>query len=289
MSTEIERNQDTVLEFLYEARRDSENEGWVGGSDISKATGLEPRQINDAVSLLESHSLVELQHFIGTAPYEFGMVKITSRGIYEVERRRATRPVETEIPVSDLRDMFFRLTARPPAPVGSPYGFTDVDWELVSTRKSNRNVLYVVLGCKFESEYYHIDELRENVENMFEHAVERYNKENPETPITLEFVPLHAGYGEHLFNEIARDIISSDIAVFETSDFLAPNVFIEIDVALTWGSRVLLIKREGCLPPLSDISGQTYVDYRDNAATFPDPTHEEKLYRMVERAIRKKS
>ena len=52
----------------------------------------------------------------------------------------------------------------------------------------------------------------------------------------LKFRAVHAGYvkSEHLFNEIARDIISSDIAVFETSD-MAPNVFIEIGVALTWG------------------------------------------------------
>jgi len=233
-----------------------------------------------------SHGLVELQHFIGTYPYEFGIVKITSRGIYEVERRRATRPVETEISVSDLRDMVFRLTAKPPAPVGSPYGFTSAHWELVTARKSNRNVLYVVLGCKFESQYYNTKSLRENVKNMFERAVRRYNDENG-TSISLDFIPLHAGHGEHVFNQIAQDIISSDIAVFETSD-LAPNVFIEIGVVLTWDIRVVLIKSAGCSPPPSDISGHTYADYRDNAAVFLDPLHDETLYRMVERAIRKK-
>jgi predicted nucleotide-binding protein len=103
----------------------------------------------------------------------------------------------------------------------------------------------------------------------------------------LKFSALHAGYGEHLFNEIARDIISSDIAVFETSD-IAPNVFIEIGVALTWGSRVFLIKDEKCPKPPSDISGQTYADYQNNGMIFTDPEHSEKLYRMVERAIQKK-
>lgn len=44
------------------------------------------------------------------------------------------------------------------------------------------------------------------------------------------------------FNEIARDVISADIAVFETSDQNS-NVMIEMGVALTWGRRVLPINR----------------------------------------------
>src|SRR2546425_1188080 len=77
------------------------------------------------------------------------------------------------------------------------------------------------------------------------------------------FEPLAAGYGEHLFNEIARDVISADIAVFDTSD-LNPNVMIEMGVALTWGVRVLLIKEKNCPKPPSDISGQTWADYEEN-------------------------
>jgi hypothetical protein len=122
---------------------------------------------------------------------------------------------------------------------------------------------------------------------MFEQAVNRYNAEKAGANIQLKFEPLHAGYGEHLFNQIARDIISSDIAVFETSD-MAPNVFIEIGVALTCGSRVFLIKNENCPVPPSDISGQTYADYKENGKIFKDTEHKEKLYRMVERAIEKK-
>jgi len=122
---------------------------------------------------------------------------------------------------------------------------------------------------------------------MFEQAVNRYNGENQGQEIKVEFTALHAGYGEHLFNTIARDIISSDIAVFETSD-LAPNVFIEIGVALTWGSRVFLIKKDGCPVPPSDISGQTFAAHKNDAKEFADPDHQEKLYRMVERAIRRK-
>jgi hypothetical protein len=61
-------------------------------------------------------------------------------------------------------------------------------------------------------------------------------------PLHLVFRALAAGYGEHLFNQIARDIIAADIAVFETSD-LNPTVMLEMGVALTWGVRVLPIKR----------------------------------------------
>ncbi len=101
------------------------------------------------------------------------------------------------------------------------------------------------------------------------------------------FQSLAAGYGEHLFNEIARNIISADIAVFDTSD-LNPNVMLEIGVALTWGVRVLPIKEEKCQKPPSDISGQTWADYRKSGGEFVDPDHKNKLCRMVERAARKK-
>jgi hypothetical protein len=76
-----------------------------------------------------------------------------------------------------------------------------------------------------------------------------------------------AGYGEHLFNKIAVDIISSDIAVFETSDY-NPNVMIEMGVALTWGVRVLPIKKKGRPIPPSDISGQTWAKYTDDGSKF---------------------
>jgi hypothetical protein len=69
---------------------------------------------------------------------------------------------------------------------------------------------------------------------------------------------------------------------------MAPNIFIEIGVALTWGPGVFLIKNENCPIPPSDISGQTYADYQENGKIFKDTEHTEKLYRMVERAIQKK-
>ena len=122
---------------------------------------------------------------------------------------------------------------------------------------------------------------------MFERAVTKYNAQPGALSAILDFRALGAGYGEHLFNEIARDIISSDIAVFETSD-LNPNVMLELGVALTWGVRVLPIKLHTQPKPPSDVSGQTWADYSESAASFADPEHEDKLVRMVERAMRKK-
>ena len=122
---------------------------------------------------------------------------------------------------------------------------------------------------------------------MFQQAVDHYSGIPGRGAITLRYRNLHAGYGEHLFNEIARDIIGADIAVFETSD-LNPNVMLEMGVALTWGVRVLPIKRHDRPEPPSDVSGQTWVNYSNDAAAFDDPEHQNKLTRMVERAIQKK-
>ena len=122
---------------------------------------------------------------------------------------------------------------------------------------------------------------------MFQRTVDQYNQLPGVILVSLNFKSLAAGYGSHLFNEIARDIISSDIAVFETSD-KNPNVMIEMGVTLTWDVRVLPIKMEGCEKPPSNISGQTWADYRNSAAEFVDPDHQKKLFRMVELAAKKK-
>jgi len=283
LPTEIEENQDKILEYLY--AKDVEGKESIHGDDILKATGLKPVQINDAIELLHNSGLVDWLVTFGTAPYNFYSVQITAQGKYEYQRRKEVQFAQTQSEISGLMQLLKR--ARPPLPIGSPFGFTEADWEIVARKKAKKNVLQVALGCKFDSSSYNTEMLKKNVENMFKAAVQRFNKENRGKTIKLGFVSLHAGYGEHVFNEIARDIISSDIAVFETSD-LTPNVFIEVGVALTWGPRVFLIKKKERQRPPSDISGQTYADYLNDAKTFVDPEHEEKLYRMVERAIRKK-
>jgi hypothetical protein len=103
--------------------------------------------------------------------------------------------------------------------------------------------------------------------------------------VQLSLVKLN---GEHLFNKIARDIVSADIAVFETSDSNV-NVALEMDVALTWVFSVLPIKKKGRPNPPSDISGQTWADYTDNASSFEDLDHESKLVQMIARTVRRTS
>lgn len=288
MPSTIAENAGRILKVLYEADPNAQ----LDGEAIAAASGLTAREINDAVTILVENGFAEWLRFLGTSPFEFGVVFITSRGRFEFERLQPAASGSAE-EGSLPRGTSASSTAAtpninpPPSPVGSPYGFGDEDWEIVAERKGARDRLNVVLGYQFTSSHYDSKALRENLEQMFSAAIAAYNSLPGSIPAMLNFRPLSAGYGEHLFNEIARDIISADIAVFDTSD-LNPNVMLEVGVALTWGVRVLVIKKEGCARPPSDVSGQTWADYRDSAAEFLDPTHSEKLLRMVERAIRKK-
>jgi hypothetical protein len=52
--------------------------------------------------------------------------------------------------------------------------------------------------------------------------------------------------------------------------------------------RVLPGKLQDRPNPPSDISGQTWVQYRDSASTFVDQEHDAKLVALVERAHRRK-
>ena len=315
MSTEIEQNQRIVLNYLYEKAELDGPDYWVQGFEIHTQLRLNPDQINVAVDLLNDYGWVEVLRTMGTTPYHFNRIRITSRGRYEIQQRNAIgetidivsgevistidqnaiqiRPLPNSDDVlaitirSILENFIDEIRSRTRSPVGSPYGFEDEDWEIVSSRKNDRSNLYVTFGLKFESQHYNTPQLRSNIESMFSRTLQRYNEVNDEN-VALPFINLSAEYGGHLFNAIARDILSSDIAVFDTSN-LAPNVFLEIGVALTWGSRVLLIKENSTERPASDVSGHTFANYRNNGLEFIGDTHEETLYRMVERAIQKKT
>ncbi len=260
------------------------------GATIANITSLLPNDINDAIALLESSGYVEWIRALGTAPFTFAQVWITPAGRYEAERLKSLlheEPISLAPRTTSEPSLNGATMSLPPTPLGSPYGFTDEDWELIAARKGQPDTLVVVMGYQFVSSSYDSSELRANVEAMFQNAVVVYNQQPGALHATLEFRPLGAGYGEHLFNEIARDIISSDIAVFDTSD-LNPNVMLEMGVALTWGVRVLPIKLSSTPKPPSDVSGQTWVDYEGSGKTFVDPDHQGRLVRMVERAMRKK-
>ncbi len=279
MSNTVQENIGIVLAALYNIPK-SINE--IDGDKLHELTGLSPTEINDAISILENNYYVEALKFMGTAPYRFGTVQITSAGKFEFERANKAK-YQTEGNKSKIPQVYRNII-----PVGSPYGFQDEDWEKLSSLKAQNDVLNVVFGYQFNSSNYEIEQLKRNIHSNFIEAVNSYNSLPDAIQIKLNFKALAAGYGEHLFNEIARDIISSDIAVFDTSD-LNPNVMLEMGVALTWGIRVLPIKKQGCPKPPSDISGQTWADYLNSGETFVDGEHKEKLNRMVERAARKKS
>lgn len=288
----IEQNATRVLAFLYEQPRDL-NHGQFGGPDIAKGVGLEADEVNDAVTILEENGYVEWMRTLGTAPFEFHSAAITPRGRFELQRARAEAAktpttAEGDIAQSSAVPQGVTAVGLPVVPSGSPFGFTEQDWEAVASARGAVDRLNVVFGFQFESEHYNASQLRDNVEAMLRHAVRAYRELPTALPITLAFLPLAAGYGEHLFNKIASDIIGADVAVFDTSD-QNPNVMIEMGVALTWGVRVLPIHHTKCSPPPSDISGQTWATYEEDGARFLNPDHQENLLRLVQRAAQRKS
>jgi len=284
----IEQNATKILTAIIENDNQNGEERRYDGNEINKMTGIESRDINDAVEFLDDRSLIETLKAIGTKPYRFALIEVNSRGRYvyyetqkQIEESDRFSKESVSVKLSE------NVSATSPLPAGSPFGFTDQDWEYVQTLKRMENILYVVMGMQFESEKYDTEELKRNIKFQFENAVENYNKKSGLEKIVLNFKPLSAGYGEHLFNQIARDIISSDIAVFETSDS-NPNVMVELGVALTWGIRVLPLLKDGGSTPPSDLSGLTWVKYRNNGSEFISDFHDDEMVSMVERAIQKK-
>ena len=279
MANTVEENAGKVLEALYAESSKVSSQFEIDGKRIQELTELTPQEINDAVSILIDTAYIEWLQEFGTNPFDFSCVWITPRGKMEYERMKK----EYEKSSPSAKPIIYG----PIVPAGSPYGFEDEDWEVVADKKQRGNILSVVFGYQFKSERYDTAKLKENVENSFKLAVDEYNSLKNAIPVILDFRSLAAGYGEHLFNEICRDIISADIAVFDTSD-LNPNVMLETGVALTWGIRVFPIKMKDCPKPPSDISGHTWADYEDSGHIFVDPDHSKKMLRMVERAAKKK-
>jgi hypothetical protein len=196
-----------------------------------------------------------------------------------------SKPKSRGLPVSRRIDREFASFSQ--VPVGSPFRFSDSDWTVVKRQKSDTDTLYVVFSYQFKSARYDSHRLVANVRKMFNRAVRKYNQGKSKAFVSLKFHALRAGYGGHLFNRIARDIIGADIGVFETSD-RNTNVYLEMGVALTWGIEVLPIKTVHSRTPSSDISGQTWAAYRDSAAEFVSPDHKDDLVDMIASTIHNK-
>ena len=247
-------------------------------AELAMAVHLPATRLNDCIEILEESGYVDVLRHLGTREFSFGSVTLTSRGRVEAERLGRQSHSEHQAGRESM--------VLAPIPTGSPYGFTDEDWETVAAERDDGSRLIVVFGHQWESGYFGTTTLRRNIGEMFREALAGL-PEHQRAGITLDYRPLAGGYGSHLFNEIARDIISSDIAVFETSDCNA-NVMIEMGVALTWGIRVLPIRKVDAPSLPSDISGQTWAIYADDGATWHDAGHHSKLRRMCERALAKK-
>jgi hypothetical protein len=282
IATEMEHDAGDVLAFLVDEGVVAEDGDEAEGATLTDALDLDPRRVNDAVALLEQSGLATTYRAMGAAPYDFLGVGATSLGRFQRQKMAAEQENAEGAAHNEGR------VARLPVPIGSPFGFTELDWEFVTAERHRTDELKVVMGYQFESEWYDWDRLHKNLGVNFAYAVAQYSAAPGNDRISTNMKLLGAGYGEHLFNEIARDIISADIAVFETSD-LNPNVMIEMGVALTWGTRVMPLRAEGRPRPPSDVSGQTWVEYRDSGDTFIDPAHTQKLLAMVERVMRRKS
>jgi len=267
----IEANAYSLLRLIVEADKEQ-----YDNTTLQQMSSLSPRDLSDAVQYLGDIGAVEVIKTLGTAPFAFHSIFVKSRGRYLYHEAESQKE-EGDVTMT-------ALPARPLNPIGSPYGFTEQDWEAVTLHKEEGETLYVVMGMQFESAFYDSDLLANNIESLFQKAVDEINKTRSGSKVTLSFERLAAGLGEHLFNQIARSIIGADIAVFETSD-LNPNVMLEMGVALTWGVRVLPIKVLGRPSPPSDISGQAWVEYEDSANVVNDNKFDHKLRIMIERII----
>ena len=265
----IEQNAVRILKTLVESKQEQFNLPWF----TQNFSDLAPQDVNDAIDYLGDLGAIQVHRTLGTAPYRFAFIFVSSRGRFIYHETFSKKEVVTAK----------ALPEKPLNPIGSPYGFTETDWEEVALHKRKQDVLYVVLGMKFESAAYKTENFKQNLRQHLEKVIAKYN-EVEKASVQLSFKPLSMGLGEHLFNEIARDIIGADVAFFETSD-LAPNVMLEMGVALTWGTRVIPIKDKSRPKPPSDVSGHSWVDHENSCENILTAEFEEKMLVTIKRVL----
>jgi len=135
-----ERRCDSTLSSCGVARGD-----YVDAATLAEAANLTPDRLSDAVAFLVEAGYSEWIQTFGTAPFDFADAMITVRGRYESQRlveqleelKQSKSSTVSEPGRADAR-MANLLPARPPAPVGSPYGFTDEDWKELAQRATSR-------------------------------------------------------------------------------------------------------------------------------------------------------
>ena len=79
----------SVLKFLASRERDKTGDAWTTGSEIHDGlkgrTGITPADINDAINLSRNRGWVKWMQALGTSPYDFARVTITSEGRLRIE------------------------------------------------------------------------------------------------------------------------------------------------------------------------------------------------------------
>ena len=248
--------------------------------ELQTKSELEHIDFIDALSYLENLGAVSTQTIFGIGYLGIFEIFLYPKGRFLLAEYQVARENSN---ISSAHGISFA----PFNPVGSPYGFTEEDWQIVARRKQDADTLYVVVGMQFQSEHYDPAELMRNLRLLFNEALQAHNGSRPEEKLAIHFEALAAGLGQHLFNRIAQGIIGADIAVFETSD-LNPNVMLEMGIALTWGVAVLPIRRKGMPAPPSDISGQTWVEYEDSAKHMLADDFEHKLTELIRNSMSRK-
>ncbi len=86
MSTTIEHHATVILRAMAEQPREIADFPNLSGDDLSKLTGLNPDQINDAVSILVHAGYAKWYKTMGTAPYDFRALSITPQGRLALEK-----------------------------------------------------------------------------------------------------------------------------------------------------------------------------------------------------------
>jgi hypothetical protein len=278
MPTAIEESAARLLELMVESGRTDFTSDW-----LEQQSGLNRPAVSDAVDYLDDLGAIRAVRRDEGHPFGFRTAWLQPRGQFLYRAIRA----QQEAVGGDGDQLGPLLPVRPPNPVGSPHGFTADDWEAVALRKEDPRTLYVLLGLQFVSSHYNPRALTRHVRSHFEEAVRRYNERHRDATIAVHFERVLAGLGTHGFSRVARDILSADVAVFETSDW-NPNVMLEMGIALTWGVAVVPLRRAAARPIPSDVSGQTYVLHEQSAALILSEAFGSQLLELIEQVMQTK-
>lgn len=175
--------------------------GTVEAAQLVGPLDMSPDRLNDAIDIMDEGGLVEVGRYLGTAPFNFKDARLTPRGRLQAQHLRAqSAPLPVSSPSRSGVPTHTPRVERTPTPVGSPFGFQDEDWESVDRDQNDSERLIVVFGHQWESQHFDSEVLRAHVRAMMQKAIEEATADIPGRPsVALDYRPLKAGYGSHVF------------------------------------------------------------------------------------------